>query len=318
VPKIIAVDRSLARHGLNRRTFALGVIALLCVPHRPVAAAEPVVTAEAITFSSGGTVLSGTLVRATRPVAAVVLVHGSGQEPRMADFATLLAKQGITTLTYDKRGVGESGGVYVGPEVGSNNVDPANLRQLADDANAAVRTLARKLPANRIPIGLVGFSQAGWIIPIAAQREASVRFMVMFSGPLVTTREQLRFQFLTAGDPGFWDTHRDADVRERVRTDPDRYDFVDTDPRDVLATLSIPGLWLFGGRDVQLPAALSIERLEALAARGKPFEHRLYPALGHNTAFAESSEPVTAAVQWIRAQSRARPGTVGRRHAERP
>jgi uncharacterized protein len=282
------------------RAIAIAAIAvvIVAVPAQRAWAA-PAVTAENLTFTSAGVTLSGTLYRAQRPFAAVVIVHGSGQEKRMSEFAALLAGQGVTTLTYDKRGVGESGGVYAGPEVGTNNVDAANLRLLAGDAAAAAAALSERLAHERLPVGLLGFSQAGWIIPIAAGASPSVRFMVLFSGPVVTAREQLRFQFLTEGKPDFWATHTEGEARERIRTDPDRYQFDDTDPRDSLAALSIPGLWIFGGQDVQLPVQLSIERLESIAPRGAKFEYRVFPALDHNTAFAASSEPVTTALQWM-------------------
>lgn len=282
------------------RLLAIASIAVLFggVPAQPSLAA-PAVTAEGVTFGNAGVNLSGTLYRAHRPFAAVVIVHGSGQEKRMSEFAALLAGRGITALTYDKRGVGESGGVYAGPEVGTNNVDAANLRLLAGDAAAAAAALSARLADGRVPVGLLGFSQAGWIIPIAANSSPAVKFMVLFSGPVVTAREQLRFQFLTEGKPDFWASHTEAEARERLRTDPDRYLFEDTDPRDALAGLSIPGLWIFGGQDVQLPVQLSIERLESTTARGAKFEYRVFPLLDHNTAFAASSEPVSTAIQWM-------------------
>ena len=100
-----------------------------------------------------------------KPQAAIVIVHGSDQVPRMIKFAELLSKNDILVLTYDKRGVGESGGVYAGPEVGTNNISRDNLNLLAKDASAAVNTIHKE--NKNLPIGLVGFSQAGWIIPIA-------------------------------------------------------------------------------------------------------------------------------------------------------
>ena len=275
------------------------VLAMLTGLPGPLSAGQAAYVTEEVTFTSAGVTLSGSLCRAQRPVAAVVIVHGSGQEARMTEFATLLAAQGITAFTYDKRGVGKSGGVYAGPEVGTNNIDAANLELLANDAAAAVQTLAGHLAGDPQPIGLLGFSQAGWIIPLAANQAPEVRFMVLFSGPVVTTREQLRFQFLTEGKADFWDSHTESAMRERLRTDPDRYEFADTDPRDALAQLATPGLWLFGGRDVQVPVQLSIERLRAVDPAGARFQYRTFPQLDHNTAFAASSEPVTAAVQWI-------------------
>jgi hypothetical protein len=80
-------------------------------------------------------------------------------------------------LTYDKRGVGESGGGYAGPEVGTNNVDAA----------ATARTA--QLVARHGPMDLVG-----WVISLAATKNSAVDSIVLFSGLMVTAREQLRFQ----------------------------------------------------------------------------------------------------------------------------
>jgi uncharacterized protein len=253
---------------------------------------------EDVEFRSGDITLSGTLVLPPNIVAAVVVVHGSGQQKRMTPFAQALASQGIASLTYDKRGVGKSGGVYAGPEVGTNNVDPANLNLLADDAAAAVRDLVRRLPRDHVPVGLIGGSQAGWIIPLAATRNPKIEFMVLWSGPIVTTLEQLRFQFLTEAKADFWDHHSEAEVREHIRSDPDRYKITDTDPCEALQKLSIPGLWLFGGRDVLVPTSLSIERLQALAAGGKRFEYKMFPELGHNLLGANAVLPAT--MDWLR------------------
>ena len=258
---------------------------------------------EDVTFTSAGVTLAGTIFKPRHPYAAIVLVHGSGQETRMLKMASLLADSGIAVFTYDKRGVGKSGGVYAGPEVGTNNIDSSNLNLLALDASVASNILLAHLPAHHGPLGLMGFSQAGWIIPLAATKNHEVSFMILFSGPVITTLEQLRFQFYTRGNSRFWDTHTEAEAREHIRNDPDRYQFAGTDPRDALARLPIPGLWLFGGKDIQIPVHLSIEHLDALKAQGKSYDYQLFPALGHNTAIPGSYEPVNVAVQWIKAFS---------------
>lgn len=87
------------------------VLAMLTGLPGPLSAGQAAYVTEEVTFTSAGVTLSGSLCRAQRPVAAVVIVHGSGQEARMTEFAALLAAQGITAFTYDKRGVGKSGGV---------------------------------------------------------------------------------------------------------------------------------------------------------------------------------------------------------------
>jgi len=99
---------------------------------------------EGVTFESEGIKLAGTIYSPNNPHSAVVIVHGSDQVPRMTKFAELLAKNDILVLTYDKRGVGESGGVYAGPEVGTNNISVENLNLLAKDASSAVNVIHKR------------------------------------------------------------------------------------------------------------------------------------------------------------------------------
>ncbi|MGU3375275.1 alpha/beta hydrolase family protein [Chryseobacterium sp. M5A1_1a] len=257
-------------------------------------------TIQDLKFESQGITLAGSILGPKKPLAAVVIVHGSDPVKREMEFAKRLAKEGIAVLTYDKRGVGESGGVYVGPTVGTNNIDPANLTLLAQDANAAVTTFRTYLKDKKTPIGLVGFSQAGWIIPMAASKNPQIDFMVLFSGPTITTLEQLRFQFYTNGNKNFWENHTEADAIEHTKNDPDKYQFVATDPKTYLNTLAIPGLWLFGEKDIQIPVKLCIEQLNTLKAQGKPFEYASFPKLGHNTSSSNDTVPVDSAIQWIK------------------
>lgn len=263
-------------------------------------AVPPNFTTKEIKFVSEGISLAGTVFTPNNIQAAVVIVHGSGQEKRMIDFAANLANNGIAVLTYDKRGVGESAGVYAGPEVGTNNVDFSNLNLLSLDASAAVNTLSKHLQNDQIAIGLIGGSQAGWIIPMAAEKNKKVKFMTIFSGALITVKEQLRFQFYTNGDNKFWDTHSEEEARKHVFNDPDKYEFIDTNPNDVLSKLSIPGIWIFGGKDIQVPVKLSIEYLNILKSKRKSYEYKLFPNLGHNTAFSDDQEPMKDAINWIK------------------
>jgi len=250
---------------------------------------------EDISFESEGEMLAGTIYSPKHPHSAVVIVHGSDQVPRMTQFAKVLAKRDILVLTYDKRGVGESGGVYAGPEVGTNNISVENLNLLAKDASAAVNLVHKK--TKQLPIGLVGASQAGWIIPIVANKNPLVEFMVLFSAPTITTLEQLRFQFYTNGRADFWENHTDEDARDHIENDPDKYQFEATDPKIALKTISIPGLWIFGEKDIQIPVKICIEHINALKLENKPFEYVLFPSLGHNT---NMEEPIDFAVNWIK------------------
>lgn len=253
---------------------------------------------ENVTFESEGIKLAGTIYSPNHPHSAVVIVHGSDQVPRMTKFAKLLAQNGIMVLTYDKRGVGESGGVYAGPEVGTNNISVENLNLLAKDASSAVNVIYNK--QKDLPIGLIGASQAGWIIPIVANINPLVEFMVLFSCPTITTLEQLRFQFYTNGRTDFWDNHTEEDALEHIKNDPDKYQFKATDPKDELKNITIPGLWIFGEKDIQIPVKMCIEHLNALKLKNKPFEYILFPSLGHNT---NKTQPIDISVNWIKQKS---------------
>lgn len=262
---------------------------------------NPVIKQDII-INSEGVNLAGTIYKPKNAYASVVVVHGSGQETRMTEFAELLANNGISVLTYDKRGVGKSGGVYAGPEVGTNNVDSLNINLLAKDARAALNEI--KNYSNGTPIGLLGFSQAGWIIPIAANNNPLVNFMVLFSCPTITSLEQLRFQFYTNGNTNFWVNHTEEDARNHIKNDSDRYQFISTDPKVALRNISAPSLWLFGEKDIQIPVKLCIEQINELKTKGKHFEYILFPNLGHNTAFADDKSPVEIAINWIKEKTK--------------
>ena len=262
---------------------------------------NPVIKQDII-INSEGVNLAGTIYKPKNAYASVVVVHGSGQETRMTEFAELLANNGISVLTYDKRGVGKSGGVYAGPEVGTNNVDSLNINLLAKDARAALNKI--KNYSNDTPIGLLGFSQAGWIIPIAANNNPLVNFMVLFSCPTITSLEQLRFQFYTNGNTNFWINHTEEDARNHIKNDSDRYQFISTDPKVALRNISAPSLWLFGEKDIQIPVKLCIEQINTLKSEGKPFEYTLFSNLGHNTAFTDDKSPVEIAINWIKEKTK--------------
>jgi dienelactone hydrolase len=257
-------------------------------------------TIQGIKFESQGDTLAASILKPKNPFAAVVIVHGSDPVKREMEFGKRLAKEGIAVLTYDKRGVGESGGVYVGPSVGTNNIDTTNLNLLSSDANEAVKTFRTYLKDKKSLIGLVGFSQAGWIIPITASKNPLIQFMVLFSCPTITTLEQLRFQFYTNGNNNFWENHTDAVAIEHTKNDPDKYQFVATDPKIYLSTLSIPGLWLYGENDIQIPVKLCIEQLNTFKVQGKPYEYTLFSSLGHNTSSDSDTTPFDISIQWIK------------------
>ncbi|HET6682564.1 MAG TPA: alpha/beta hydrolase, partial [Gaiella sp.] len=148
-----------------------------------------------VRFRSDGATLAGTLLipPGSGRRAAVAYVAGSGPTTRayLPELQALLLHNGVAVLAYDKRGVGASGGSYPG-----ESPTEAAIDQLARDAAAAARFLAERAEVDPARVGLAGHSQAGWIMPLAASREAAVRFLVTFSGPAVTADENDLYQSL--------------------------------------------------------------------------------------------------------------------------
>ncbi len=152
--------------------------------------------AKTVLFASGGTQLAATLLlphstlesKTQHP--AVVLVHGSGpsarSNPWTAAYANALVARGIAVLHPDKRGSGESNGDW----------KSATLDDLADDALAAVEYLEQFAPVDSERIGVMGFSQGGHVVPIAASRSSQVAFAVSVSGSVVPMMEQIEDELL--------------------------------------------------------------------------------------------------------------------------
>ncbi|HUQ12600.1 MAG TPA: alpha/beta hydrolase [Steroidobacteraceae bacterium] len=234
---------------------------------------------EEIAFDSHGVTLRGSVVIPDDVHAAVVFVHGSGKQLRNLRLAEALAREGIAALVYDKRGAGQSGGDYEQDQ----SVSGKNIALLADDALAAVAALAVNPALQRVPMGLAGISQAGWIAPVAARKSDRVKFLVMWSGPVCKVSEEDIFsKFTNDGDSDDVPSYREALNARR-----DKYlwpDFLgrDTDSNEDLAALSIPGLWIFSDNDASIPVDLSLEKLRALRKAGHRYDYVLFSGLGHN------------------------------------
>ena len=142
-------------------------------------------TSDSVIFkSSVDTMMYGATI--TKPLAkgkfpALVIVSGTGAQDREGNMGgvkwfTLLAdyltKQGYIVLRMDDRGVGKTTGVY----------EDANTYDFALDAIQAVEFLKKDKKVDSKRIGLLGHSEGGAAISIAASLSTDIKFLISLSG----------------------------------------------------------------------------------------------------------------------------------------
>lgn len=225
----------------------------------------------------------------TRACAAVVLVDGSGEGAcdDWGEWPTRFADCGALVLMHDKPGCGGSPGDWT----------TQSLLDRARETLAAARVLKEHPLAVGRPIGLIGFSQGGWVSLLAATLDEScVDFVVSLSGPGVTPAEQERYRIehdlrLALSEPEVSEALAWIDERTSrllageevtdVLADQERYAdrswyqaatqyfdnpialgflarVLDFDPAPVLRDIHCPVLALFGADDTLVPVPESV------------------------------------------------------------
>jgi uncharacterized protein len=260
---------------------------------------------ERVEFRNGDVVLRGLLSipEGAGPHPAVVMVHGSGAATRNIGFFTSVYERlGIATLSFDKRGAGESTG----------NWKSAPFADLADDVLAAVALLKARTDIDGARIGLEGASQGGWIGAMAAAKSPDVAWLIIRVGSGVSVMENMLWEDVASMRDLGLDAAQTAEVvafdREiytlvaqgRARADaeaaaakwagkpwfaklyPDGFKSSDDGYRwlrananiesvDYLRRVKVPVAWYFGATDGNVPTARSAPRVvQALVDAGNP------------------------------------------------
>jgi pimeloyl-ACP methyl ester carboxylesterase len=261
-------------------------------------------------FYSDGTLIAGTLAEVPHPVAAAVLITGSGKINRDSDarlgrrgpvvlrtgvtrqVAEVLGAANVATLRYDKRGVGASGGDYL----------HAGLTENLADARAGLRWLAARFPG--LPLLTVGHSEGTWHAARLAAEEKPVAGTILLGAPARTGEQVITWQIaeiipalpgpvklitrLTRQDVTRTQYKRLA-VLKASRTDVIRVggirvnarwyrEFLGYDPGPDYARIAAPVLAITGGHDMQVAP-------EDVAAIGRlvrgPFDGHVVGDLNH-------------------------------------
>lgn len=178
----------------------------------------------------------------------VVLLAGAGPASRDSQLATAeaLAAHGIAVLVADKRAE-------------ASDWLHRDFDLLADDAAAAVEGLVTQSAVDPRRIGIVGFSEGGWVATLAVGRSPSVGFLALASAPIVTPLVQAAWladsRLTTAPD---WVRRLPATVLAGGRG---LVDYLEADPTSALARLRVPVYAVWGAADRAVPVASAIRML---------------------------------------------------------
>ena len=279
------------------------------------------ISEEDITFHSGGHRLAGTLMLpdVQEEAPGVVLVPGSGQVDRnenakklpidaFEQIAKHLARHGIATLRYDKRGVGMSDG----------NFWETGLYDNVADASAAIHFLRLHEFIQTHQVFVLGHSEGAVIASRLAAIDQELAGAILLAGTAQSGEDVLLWQSgqLTKGMRGlngFLIRALHVDIQKAQRKQLDKIkktsrdwvriqfiaklnakwyrEFMAYNPAEDMSKIRIPVLAITGSKDIQVNPA-DLEKMSALI--NSEFESHKIPDLTHMLR-RDPNEPTLAA-----------------------
>jgi len=143
-----------------------------------------------LNFKNKKNTLDGKLILPSKRydnVPVMIFVHGDGAMPYDAygyynSLWRALAKKGIASYSWSKAGVDDSSG----------NWQNQSMDDRAEEVISAISMLKEYKEINISKVGLIGFSQAGWVLPKVAKK-SSLHDIIVLISPAVNWMEQGEF-----------------------------------------------------------------------------------------------------------------------------
>jgi uncharacterized protein len=264
---------------------------------------------EDVKIPANGFVLAGTISRPEHSAGirlpAVILVgqsEGTDRDettagvPLFAELASSLADARFVVVRYDRRALGQSGGMS----------ESATLADYADDVSAVVAMLRQRRDVDKFHIGVLGYADGGWVAMLAAARDKHIGGLVLAATPGVTGAEfnlwqsqraleglrksdadkqatlelQKRIQHAVLTGSG-WD-QVPAELRAQADT-PWFQSYLAFDPARIMPKIHVPMLIVHGMLDTEVePSNAEALAVLARARKGKsPVELTRVPSVDH-------------------------------------
>lgn len=266
-------------------------------PDYSAPADAPYIAEEVQVKTPAGHMLAGTLTlpksaSRTKPVSAIVTVTGSGPQDRdeniglpgfrpFRQIADSLGRQGIAVLRMDDRGTGASGGTFKG----STSAD------FAEDVRAGLAYLRTRPEIRADRLGVLGHSEGAIIAPMVAEKEPTLRAIVLLAGIAQPGRTALHFQLKNLIEHNATLTPETrasqiADIPKRMEAmmaaDPWMKFFLTYDPAATMRRVKTPVLILTGSRDQQaVPAEVALQEAAFKEGGNKDVTARVVPDVNH-------------------------------------
>lgn len=255
-----------------------------------------------------GHTLAGTLTLpkgASRqhPVGAMVTITGSGPQDRdefiglegyrpFRQLADSLGRRGIAVLRMDDRGTGESKGTFKG----------ATSADFAEDIRAGLAYLRTRPEINASRLGVMGYSEGAVIAPMVADKEPTLRAIVLLAGVARPARSALQFQLtnMIQHDTTLTGAKRDsalAGIPKRIDSmmaaDPWMNFFLTYDPAATDRRVKTPAVLILTGANDQQADPKQVPDQEAAfkAAGNKDVTARVLPNLNHLFVYDTNGYP---------------------------
>ena len=265
-------------------------------PDYSAPADAPYTAEEVMVKTPAGHTLAGTLTlpksaSRTKPVSAIVTVSGSGPQDRdeniglpgfrpFRQIADSLARRGIAVLRMDDRGTGASGGTFKG----------STSAGFAEDVRAGLAYLRTRPEIRTDRLGVLGHSEGAIIAPMVAEKEPTLRAIVLLAGIAQPGRGALHYQLKNMIERN---TKLTPEMREKqIAEIPKRIDammadpwmkfFLTHDPASTMRRVKIPVLILTGSRDQQaVPEEVALMEAAFKEGGNKDVTARVLPDLNH-------------------------------------
>src|SRR4029450_2044516 len=252
---------------------------------------------EGVVMPPAGHPLAGTLTlpkgaSRTQPVGAIVTITGSGPQDRdeniglqgfrpFRQLADSLARRGIAVLRMDDRGTGASGGTFKG----STSAD------FAEDVRAGLAYLRTRPEIRAERLEVLGHSEGAIIAPMVAEKEPTLRAIVLLAGIAQAGRTALYFQLKNGIEHNSKLTPEvresqiagiDKRIDAMMATDPWMKFFLTYEPAPTMRRVKTPVLILTGSRDQQaVPAEVALIEAAFKEGGNKDVTARVLPDVNH-------------------------------------